>query len=175
MALSLSRKQQVLFICMGNICRSPTAEAVFRKLAAESPIADKIDIDSAGTIGAHAGAKPDPRAIEIAASRGYNLGRIRARQVAESDFDRFDHVIAMDLQNMRCLKELCPPEQAHKVELLMAFSQDAGTLEVPDPYYGSIADFEHALTLIERGCHGLLQHILHPHVALPKPARKRRV
>ena len=173
MALPFSTKHRVLFICMGNICRSPTAEAVFRKLAAESPLAGKIEIDSAGTIGAHTGAKPDPRAIELAAGRGYSLGRIRARQIAESDFERFDHVIAMDLQNMRRLKDICPPEQAHKVELLMAFSHDAGTLEVPDPYYGSTGDFEHALTLIERGCHGLLQHILHPHVARPKPPRNR--
>ena len=157
---------------MGNICRSPTAEAVFRKLVAESPLAGRIEIDSAGTIGAHSGAKPDPRAIELAAGRGYDLQRIRARQVADDDFDRFDHVIAMDLQNARRLKEICPPELAHKIELLMAFSSDADKLEVPDPYYGSSGDFEHALALIERGCKGLLQHILHPHVVRPKPARK---
>ena len=172
MPLPFSTKHRVLFVCMGNICRSPTAEAVFRKLVAESPLAGKIEIDSAGTISAHSGARPDPRAIELGAGRGYDLARIRARQVAEDDFGRFDHVIAMDFRNVQHLKGVCPPDHAHKIELLMAFSADAGTLEVPDPYYGSAGDFEHALTLIESGCRGLLQHITHPHVARPKSARK---
>lgn len=166
---------RVLFVCMGNICRSPTAEGVFRKLAAESPLVGKMEIDSAGTIGSHAGARPDPRAIELAASRGYKLDRIRARQILPGDFERFDFVIAMDEQNVRHLRAICAPELSHKIELLLAFSPDAGTLEVPDPYYGSKADFEHALALIERGCNGLLRHIAHPHVARPKPPRKRAV
>ena len=175
MAFPFSVKHRVLFVCMGNICRSPTAEAVFRKMVDESPLAGRMEIDSAGTIGSHAGAKPDPRAIELAASHGYALERLRARQVMEADFGRFDYVIAMDAQNVQHLKDACPPDAAHKIELLMAFAPDAGTHEVPDPYYGSAADFEHALTLIERGCRGLLQHITHPHVARSKPARKRTV
>ncbi|MEO8103270.1 MAG: low molecular weight protein-tyrosine-phosphatase [Betaproteobacteria bacterium] len=158
---------------MGNICRSPTAEAVFRKLVAESPLAGRMEIDSAGTIGAHAGARPDPRAVELGASRGYELEKIRARQIVLTDFDRFDYVIAMDEQNVRHLKSVCPPDSDHKIELLLAYSPDAGTLEVPDPYYGSAGDFEHALLLIERGCRGLLRHIIHPHVAKPKSPRKR--
>jgi len=173
MPFSFSASHRVLFVCMGNICRSPTAEAVFRKLVAESPLAGKMEIDSAGTIGAHAGAKPDPRAIELGARRGYELERLRARQVAEADFARFDFVIAMDVQNVLHLRAVCPPEQAHKIELLMAFAPDAGTIDVPDPYYGSAADFEHALALIESGCKGLLRHITHPHVARPKLPRKR--
>ncbi len=158
---------------MGNICRSPTAEAVFRKFAADSPLAGKIEIDSAGTIGAHAGARPDPRAIELGSTRGYELERIRARQIVAADFGRFDFVIAMDLQNLKHLKSMCPPELHHKVELLLAFSQDLGTLEVPDPYYGSAGDFQHALVLIERGCRGLLAHMVHPHTARPSLRRKR--
>ena len=160
---------------MGNICRSPTAEAVFRKLVAGSPLAGKMEIDSAGTIGSHAGARPDPRAIELGANRGYDLARIRARQIAAADFDRFDYVIAMDVQNVQHLKSICPPENSHKIELLLAFSPDVETHEVPDPYYGSAGDFEHALALIERGCKGLLRHITRPHVARPKPPRKRSI
>ena len=173
MPFSFSVNRRVLFICMGNICRSPTAEAVFRKLVEVSPLAGKMEIDSAGTIGAHAGARPDPRAIELGASRGYDLERIRARQIALADFERFDYVIAMDEQNIRHLKSVCPPENSHKIELLLAFSPDAGAHEVPDPYYGSVGDFEHALALIEAGCKGLLRHIIHPHLARPKPPRKR--
>jgi protein-tyrosine phosphatase len=173
MEISASATPQILFICMGNICRSPTAEAVFRKLAGESPLAGKMHIDSAGTIGAHAGAKPDPRAIEIGNLRGYQLEKLRARQVTTADFSRFDLVIAMDLQNVQHLKAICPPAEMHKIILLMSFAPDAGSVEVPDPYYGGAADFEHALSLIERGCRGLLRRITHPHVAPPKPPRKR--
>ena len=169
----MSVKKSILFVCMGNICRSPTAEAVFRKLVAESPIAGKMEIDSAGTTGAHAGARPDPRAIELGKSRGYELEKLRARQIADADFLRFDHVIAMDAQNVQHLKAVCPAEMVHKIELLMSFAPDAGSLEVPDPYYGSTADFVHALALIERGCKGLLRHIVHPHVARPRTPVKR--
>ena len=173
MAFPFSVKHRVLFVCMGNICRSPTAEAVFRKMAGESPLAGKMEIDSAGTIGAHAGSKPDPRAIELASERGYEMEKLRARQVIESDFERFDHVIAMDAQNVRNLQEGCPPEHLHKIKLLLAFATDAGATEVPDPYYGSAADFAHALKLIEQGCRGLLHSLTHPHVARPRPPRKR--
>lgn len=175
MQFSFTVKHRVLFVCMGNICRSPTAEAVFRRLVDNSPLAGKMEIDSAGTIGAHAGARPDPRAIQLAASRGYELERIRARQIVAADFDRFDFVIAMDELNVRHLKSMCPPDLTHKIELLLAFSPDVGTSEVPDPYYGSAGDFEHALALIESGCNGLLRHIVHPHVARPKSSRKRSV
>ncbi len=173
MEFSSSAAPQVLFVCMGNICRSPTAEAVFRKMVEESPLTAKMHIDSAGTVGAHAGAKPDPRAIEIGKARGYQLEKLRARQVTSADFSRFDLVIAMDSQNVQHLKAICPPTETHKIGLLMSFAPDAGSSEVPDPYYGGAADFEHALSLIERGCRGLLRRITHPHVAPPKPLRKR--
>ncbi|MEP7154314.1 MAG: low molecular weight protein-tyrosine-phosphatase [Betaproteobacteria bacterium] len=167
-----TKKTRVLFICMGNICRSPTAEGVFRKMVDDSSLAKKIEIDSAGTIGSHAGSKPDPRAIELASSRGYTLEKLRARQVTPADFERYDHIIAMDAQNLKHLREICPPELADKVELLMDFAPQSDSREVPDPYYGSAADFEHALVLIEQGCEGLLTHILHPHVARPKLRRR---
>lgn len=159
-------------VCMGNICRSPTAEAVFRKLVNESHFADAIEIDSAGTIGSHTGSKPDPRAIELGAARGYELDLLRARQVTSADFDRFDYVVAMDAQNLRRLKEISPSESAHKIQLLMTFSPDAEAREVPDPYYGSAADFEHALALIEQGCAGLLLHIADAHTAQRASASK---
>ncbi len=158
----MSEMKRVLFVCMGNICRSPTAEAVFRQLIADDPIAGKMEIDSAGTIGSHAGAKADPRAIELGRKRGYDLEKLRARQVVVGDFTRFDYVIAMDVQNVVQLKAVCPPKLVHKIDLLMAFAPDSPDLEVPDPYYGSAADFAHALALIERGCKGLLRHITHP-------------
>lgn len=158
----MSEMKRVLFVCMGNICRSPTAEAVFRHLIAGNPIAGKMEIDSAGTIGSHAGAKADPRAVALGRKHGYDLAKLRARQVVVGDFTRFDYVIAMDVQNVVQLKAVCPPELAHKIDLLMAFAPGSQELEVPDPYYGSAADFAHALTLIERGCNGLLRHITHP-------------
>ena len=173
MPFSFLVNHRVLFVCMGNICRSPTAEAVLRKLVDESPLAGRMEIDSAGTIGAHAGARPDQRDSEHAARRGYDLDKIRARQIVAADFEKFDFVIAMDEQNARHLKLVCPPENSHKIELLLAYSPDTGADEIPDPYYGSAGDFEHALDLIERGCKGLLRHITHPHVARPKPPRKR--
>ena len=138
--MSNSINHRVLFVCLGNICRSPTAEAVFRKLVEESPLAGKLEIDSAGTIGAHAGERPDHRSIEHGASRGYDLQPLRARQIAPADFERFDHVIAMDEKNIQHLKSLCPPENSHKIGLLLAFAPEAGTREVPDPYYGSAAE-----------------------------------
>ena len=156
---SAPEKTRVLFVCMGNICRSPTAEAVFRKMVAESPLAGRVDIDSAGTSNAHSGASPDPRAIEIATRRGYDLSKLRARQVTTSDFERFDHVIAMDMMNVRLLKGVCPTPFSHKIELLLDYSVDDEDIEVPDPYYGTMQDFEHTLGLIEEGCQGLLNFL----------------
>jgi len=150
------KKIRVLFICMGNICRSPTAEGVFRAMAQSSPYSDWIDVDSAGTTDYHTGSRPDPRAIRIAADRGYDLSRIRARQVVDRDFERFDYLLAMDDVNLKQLQSLCPPEHAGKLELLLEYGDDRDAREVPDPYYGSTHDFEHALSLIENGCRGLL-------------------
>lgn len=165
-------RPRVLFICMGNICRSPTAEGVFRKMVDGSVLAGKIDIDSAGTTGAHSGSPPDPRAIDVAARRGYDLAALRARQVSAADFELCDYIVAMDMQNMRYLEGVCPPRLAHKIELLLDYGGEEDDVEVPDPYYGSMQDFEHTLELIEEGCRGLLEHLTDLNaargIALPK-------
>src|SRR5690242_14371517 len=143
-----SPQHRVLFVCMGNICRSPTAEAVFRKLVDGSRMAGAVEIDSAGTAGYHIGAKPDPRAIAVGKAKGYELHALRARQVDAEDFDKYDILVAMDQTNIAHLKEICPPGLEHKLQLLMKFAPGKKGGEVPDPYYGSNADFEHALKLI---------------------------
>jgi protein-tyrosine phosphatase len=148
---------------MGNICRSPTAEGVFRTLVERSALKGLIDIDSAGTTGAHAGAAPDQRAIDVAGRRGYRLEHLRARQVTPADFEQFDHVIAMDEMNVRHLKGLCPTRLSQRIELLLDYGGEDDETEVPDPYYGSMRDFEHALDLIEDGCKGLLEYFCDQH------------
>jgi protein-tyrosine phosphatase len=127
---------KVLFVCMGNICRSPTAEAVFRKMVAESPLAGKIDIDSAGTHGYHTGAPPDERATAHAAKRGYDLSPLRARQVSAADVEHFDYVLAMDDINLRQLKAMCPSRLQHRIELLLDYGGEEDENIVPDPYQG---------------------------------------
>ena len=150
---------KVLFVCMGNICRSPTAEAVFRKMVADSPFVGRIDVDSAGTHGYHVGAPPDPRAVEHAARRGYDLAPLRARQVSASDIEQFDYVLAMDDINVRQLKALCPSRLQHKIELLLDYGGEEDESVVPDPYQGEAKDFEIVLDLVEAGCEGLLEYI----------------
>ncbi len=123
----------VLFVCMGNICRSPTAEGVFRKMVADSPLAGKIDIDSAGTHGYHVGSPPDARAVEHAAKRGYDLSPLRCRQVNATDFERFDYILAADAMNVKHLKAMCPTRLVHKIEYLLDYGGDEDAFEVPDP------------------------------------------
>lgn len=151
---------KVLFVCMGNICRSPTAEAVFRKFAIESGLSGQLEIDSAGTHGFHAGSPPDPRSIEHAARRGVDLTRLRAREVVPSDFERFDYVIAMDEENVRQLKSFCPDHLSGKIELLLKYADGSKRREVPDPYQGNAKDFDLVLDLIEQGCQGLVEHLI---------------
>jgi len=150
----------VLFVCTANICRSPTAEGVFRKLVADSALAGQLEIDSAGTHGYHAGEKPNARAIEYAARRGYDLNLLRAREIRASDFERFDYVLAMDAANMHHLKAICPTRLSQKIELLLEYGGNHDEHEVPDPYLGGPRDFEHALDLIEDACRGLLAYFL---------------
>ena len=153
------RKYAVLMVCMGNICRSPTAEGVFRHLVAEAGLRDHIQIDSAGTHGYHVGAPPDERSTHHARLRGYDLSGLRARQVAPVDFARFDLILAMDHDNLALLQEDCPAEHRSKLRRLMEFAPPGLGDEVADPYYGGKQGFETVLDHVEAACQGLLLHI----------------
>ena len=145
----------VLFVCMGNICRSPTAEGVFRHHAEQSGIADQLHIDSAGTHAYHTGEPADRRARAAAERRGISLVGIQARRVVVEDFERFDYILAMDEDNLSRLRAESPDEHRDKLRLFLEFSggQEA---EVPDPYYGGAAGFERVLDLVEEASRGLL-------------------
>jgi protein-tyrosine phosphatase len=151
---------KLLFVCTANICRSPTAEGVFRKLAAATPLADKLEIDSAGTHDFHVGAAPDERAIKHAKARGYELDHLRSRLINPGDFDYYDFILAMDGDNVRNLKSMCPTRLSQKIELLLDYGSIDEVSEVPDPYQGSAREFELALDLIEDGCRGLVAYLL---------------
>jgi protein-tyrosine phosphatase len=155
---------EALFVCTGNICRSPMAEGVFRHLVAEAGLGDKVGANSAGIIAYHAGEAPDGRAHEAAARRGHDLGGQVARQIAPRDFDSFDYVIALDRDHLRRLLALEPADARARVRLLLEFAPGLDILDVPDPYYGGAADFEHALDLIEAAAAGLLQAIRAEHL-----------
>lgn len=151
----------VLFVCLGNICRSPTAEGVFRQLVQTQNLSQFISIDSAGTSNWHVGQPPDPRATEAARARGIDLSTLRGRQAKAKDFLEFDYVIAMDHENYASLSRLATPEQQDKLHLFLDFAEDVSELEVPDPYYGG--GFPHVLDLIENASRGLLNHIRTQH------------
>ncbi len=157
------QKINVLFVCMGNICRSPTAQGVFEHLVEQQGLSDRIIIDSAGTHAYHVGEPPDQRAQAAALQRGVNLSSQRARRVQAEDFAHFDYVLAMDADNERDLLSQCPTEQRGKVRLLMRFAPEAQTLDVPDPYYGGTQGFERVLDLVEAAAQGVLQHIREQH------------
>ena len=151
--------KRVLFVCTGNICRSPTAEGVLRKLAADAGLADRITADSAGTHGYHAGEAPDARAMAHARRRGYDLSRLRARRFAREDFLTFDLILAMDREHHAILAKLAPPAAAQKLRMMLEFARRSDTDEVPDPYYGGPDGFELVLDLIEDAATGLLDHL----------------
>ncbi len=147
-------------MCMGNICRSPTAEAVFRQKIEAAGLSDKVLIDSAGTHDYHIGHSPDERAIRAARSRGYDMSGIRARQVDRGDFLKFDYILAMDRQNLAMLQRIAGPELQGKARLFMEFSDEFQEKEVPDPYYGGAQGFERVLDRIESAANGLIEEIL---------------
>ncbi len=155
---------RVLFVCTGNICRSPTAEGVFRRLVEEAGLAGTVEIDSAGTTGYHVGEAPDARSRAAARRRGVSLDDQRARQVARADFDRFDLVLAMDRGHLRQLRRLCPPGREERLRLFLSFAPHLGAEDVPDPYYGAAGGFEEVLDLVEAGARGLLEHLRREHL-----------
>lgn len=150
------KQTSVLFVCLGNICRSPSAEAVFKHKVAELGL--DIQIDSAGTAGYHKGAAPDKRSQAVGQDRGYSFKGLKCRRVEESDFEKFDYILAMDQKNLNDLLEKCPEEYQHKISLFLSHC-DAEEQEVPDPYYGGKRGFEYVLDLIEQASVGLLDKI----------------
>lgn len=149
----------VLFVCLGNICRSPTAEGVLRAIAARESPGLALDIDSAGTANYHVGEPPDRRTVAAARRRGYDLASLRARQVTRDDFGRFDYVLAMDHANLEELERQRPGTATAKLALFLEFAPGAQSLEVPDPYYGGVEDFERVLDLCEIAARGLLTRL----------------
>jgi protein-tyrosine phosphatase len=155
----LRTKTSVLIVCTGNICRSPTADGVLRRLVREAGLERLIEVDSAGTHDYHVGEAPDERAQRHALRRGYDLGELRARQVERTDFERFDLILAMDRGHLALLERAAPAEHRHKLRLFMEFADGWSESEVPDPYYGGEAGFERVLDMIEAGARGVLAEL----------------
>jgi len=149
----------VLFVCMGNICRSPTAHGVFRHRVLAHDLAARVRVASAGTHDHHSGRPPDERAQEHAAQRGYDLSDLRARQIRPTDFERHDLILVMDNDNLARVLAQCPPAQRHKVRRLTEFCRQHQADAVPDPYFGGAQGFDDVLDLVEDACEGLLLHV----------------
>ncbi len=150
---------RVLFVCLGNICRSPLAEGVFRDMVTRAGLIEKIQIDSAGTHAYHVGDPPDPRALEAALRRGIDIGTLQGRKAARRDFEVFDYILAMDRENHANLLAICPHGLEHKLRLFLEFAPDRPEQEVPDPYYGGANGFERVLDMVEEASRGLLDDI----------------
>ncbi len=150
---------RVLFVCTGNICRSPTAEGVARTVAERMGLGRNFQFDSAGIQGHHVGDPPDRRSIAAAAKRGYDLSKQRARRVNDFDFVAFEHVLVMDHSHLTTLRAACPPQHRHKLKLFLDFSRSHDDEEVPDPYYGGAQGFEFVLDLIEDAVQGLISEL----------------
>ena len=159
----MTEKIKVLFVCLGNICRSPTAEGVFTKLVQDKGYHNQISIDSAGTHAYHVGSKPDPRARDAANRRGVKLDHLRARKVEPEDLDEFDYVIAMDHENYHNLVSMSTSDNQKKIQMFLHFAKNANLEEVPDPYYGGEKGFERVLDLVEDASEGLLLTIIQTH------------
>lgn len=161
--MSRSKKIRVLFVCLGNICRSPTAEGVFREKCKQLNLLEQLDIESAGTSGWHIGEAPDPRAMAAAKSRGYDLSRLRGRGVQDEDFAEFDYILAMDSDNLNNLfsrnEDIAPEFRRAKIQRFLEFANHTDINDVPDPYYGGDNGFEHVLDLIESASDGFIKTI----------------
>ena len=167
----MTRPFHVIFVCMGNICRSPTAHGVLRDKVRAARLAAQVRVDSAGTHDYHPGEAPDPRTEKHARRRGYDLSGLRARYLADADFEHADLLLAMDDDNLALMEERCPLEHRHKLGRLTAHCRTQRSAAVPDPYYGSAADCEHVLDLVEDACDGLLEHVRRELIARgPSPA-----
>lgn len=151
---------KVLFVCLGNICRSPTAEGVFRKVVAERNLQHLFSIDSAGTSGWHINEPPDSRTVAAAATRGYDLSELKGREAIAEDFERFDYILAMDKSNLSNLEAIAPANHKAHLSLFLEFANNFKQQEVPDPYYGGAKGFELVLDLIEDACNGFLAVVL---------------
>ena len=154
---------KVLFVCMGNICRSPTAHGVFRAMVEEAGLAADIAVDSAGTHAYHVGNPPDARAQATASGRGIDLSDLVARRVAAQDFESLDYLLAMEQDNYMSLSEICPDQHLDKIHMFMDFASPMRTREVPDPYYGGPSGFERVFDLVEAAATGLLDEIRRQH------------
>ena len=150
--------KKILFVCLGNICRSPSAHGIFETLVAQAGADSWIEVDSAGTAAYHIGKSPDPRSVQAAKKRGYDLSHLRARQVTEEDFDTFDFILAMDRENLANIQAMRPKGSKAKVRLFLEYGQCVEQ-EGPDPYYGGDAGFEHVLDLVENASTGLLMSL----------------
>jgi len=158
--MTLQKKTKVLFVCMGNICRSPTADAVFRQFVKEADVEHMIEVDSAGTHAYHIGHPPDHRSQQAALQRGYRMDDLRARAVSSSDFEAFDYILAMDRENLALLRQRSPKQYNQKIQLFMTYGKNAEEdVEVPDPYYGGQQGFELVLDMVEEASRGLLAHL----------------
>ena len=153
----------ILFVCMGNICRSPTAHGIFQSLVTQHGLEHDVLVDSAGTHAYHKGKKADVRTLNLAKIRGYDFNYIRARQVTDDDYHQFDYIIAMDQQNQEELRANCPAEHKQKIQLLLDYHDDERGGEVPDPYYRDLAAFEVVFNLAEVACKNLLFHLRDQH------------
>jgi len=160
MTVGQDRKVSVLFVCMGNICRSPTADAVFKHVVRQAGLEHEIFVDSAGTHAYHIGEPPDRRTQNFALKRGYSMHELRARKVAVNDFADFHYILAMDYENLAHLQQRCPDRYSGKPELFMSYSKGLySNQEVPDPYFGGDQGFEQVLDMIEEASQNLLKHI----------------
>lgn len=160
----MSHKVSVLFVCLGNICRSPTAHGIFEKRLRDQNLQDLVLVDSAGTGDWHLGKMPDSRAQIFAQNRGYDLSHLRARQIATSDFESFDYILAMDSQNLENIRSMQPAGYQGHVSLFLDFLDEGEGQEVPDPYYGGAEGFEMVVDMVERACDNLLENIRSKHL-----------
>ena len=153
------KQVKVLFVCMGNICRSPTAHGVFQQLVTKAGLDGSINVESAGTIGYHVGEHPDSRAMAMAKSRGVDISNLVARKVTTEDYQQQSFILAMDYDNLRNMQVECPEHLQDKIELLLSYHSDETLNEVPDPYYGGSDGFKNVYQMVELACSNLLDHI----------------